>query len=63
MDNLQVHISKYSKEYFKNIGFNILLNGPNNFECNFIEYVFVFKKKKKLMKEFFRKSIFKFSYK
>ena len=46
MDNLQVHISKYSKEYFKNIGINILLNDPYNCECNFIEYFLVFLKKK-----------------
>ena len=52
MDNLQVHISKYSKEYFKNIGINILLNDPYNCKSNFIEYVFGFLKKK-LMKEFY----------
>ena len=46
MDNLQVHISKYSKEYFKNIGINILLNDPYNCKSNFIEYVFGFLKKK-----------------
>ena len=62
MDNLQVHISKYSKEYFKNIEINILLNGPYNCECNFIEFVFGFFKKK-INERIFRASIFKFSFK
>ena len=49
MDNLTVHKSQFSQEFFAKCNINILFNGYLC-ECNFIEYAFGLIIKKKLVK-------------